>query len=240
MSTEVMNKPKKECFIICPIGDDGSATRARSDKVLRHIIQPAAKECGYVEEHIVRADKMPRPGVITSQVIHCLIDANLVVADLSDCNPNVFYELAVRHVLKKPVVQLMQAGQRIPFDIAQMRTISYDLTDPDNVIVSRDQLIQQIRIAETTPTDADNPISAGIQLDNLVRSDNPLARSHAEIIAMLQDLYAQVGEVLAYRGGKSPERMKVGVERVKVRDFFSQVVEIKEEDDHAHTTRSSR
>lgn len=110
MTGEAEPKPEPDtriCFVVGPIGDEGSETRRRSDQLLRHIIEPAAKECGYAQ--IIRADHMPALGVITSQIIESLMDSPLVVADLTEHNPNVFYELAIRHALKKPIVQLIQA-----------------------------------------------------------------------------------------------------------------------------------
>jgi hypothetical protein len=53
----------------------------------------------------------------------------LVVADLSFHNPNVFYELALRHALGKPTVHVIRTQDRIPFDIEQFRTIRIDTTD---------------------------------------------------------------------------------------------------------------
>lgn len=95
---------KKICFVIAPIGEEGSETRKRSDQILKYIIAPAATECGYEPK---RADSFATPGIITKQIIEQLIDAPLVIADLTDYNPNVFYELAVRHAVRKPVVQLI-------------------------------------------------------------------------------------------------------------------------------------
>lgn len=160
-----------------------------------------------------------------------LVEARLVIADLTDHNPNVFYELAVRHAMKKPVVQLIQSGQRIPFDIAQMRTILYDLGDPDNVVVSRDQLIEQIRAVEANPTDVDNPISSGIQLQNLVRSDNPLAKSHAEIIATLQELRALTLTALTTRDREISTK-KNQVQYLQPMEIFSDAVVIEEGEDN--------
>jgi len=134
------------CFVIAPIGDDGSEIRSWSDKVLRHIIEPAAKACNY--QKVIRADKISRPGLITSQIIQHLIDDSLIIADLTSHNPNVFYELAVCHVLRKPVVQLIRIGQSLPFDIAQSRTIVFDLYDPDSLVSCKDQLIEQIQAVE--------------------------------------------------------------------------------------------
>lgn len=180
----------KKCFVVAPIGDEGSETRRRSDQVFKHVITPATKECGY--QTPVRADKISEPGIITSQVIQHLIDDELVIADLTGKNPNVFYELAVRHTVKKPVVQLIQSGELIPFDVAPIRTISVDLRDIDSVAACRDEIIKQIHSVEEDPTKVDSPISVAIDLQVLHRSENPLEKSNAEIISMLQDLASKL------------------------------------------------
>jgi hypothetical protein len=79
---------RKTCFFIAPIGLEGSDVRVRSDQVLKHIVAPAARECGY---DTIRADQISEPGIITSQVIQHVVEDPLVVADLTDRNPNVFY-----------------------------------------------------------------------------------------------------------------------------------------------------
>ncbi len=61
----------KICFVIGPIGDEGTEKRRQSDQVLNYIIAPAVKECGY---EAIRADKISEPGIITSQIIQHLID----------------------------------------------------------------------------------------------------------------------------------------------------------------------
>ena len=101
-----MDEPKrKTCFVICPIGEEGTDIRERSDEILDEVITPAVTECGY--ESPVRADKISIPGIITSQIIQQIIDADLVIADLTKHNANVFYELAVRHCVQKPVILLI-------------------------------------------------------------------------------------------------------------------------------------
>jgi hypothetical protein len=70
---------EKICFVIAPIGAPGSETRKRSDQVLKHIICPAAADRGYTA---VRADEIPEPGIITTQVIDQIVSVPLVVADL--------------------------------------------------------------------------------------------------------------------------------------------------------------
>jgi hypothetical protein len=187
------------CFVVAPIGEEGSETRTRSDQVLNHIIAPAAEECGY---EALRADKISEPGIITSQVIQHLVDDPLLIADLTGHNPNVFYELAVRHAVRKPVVQIIQAGERIPFDVAGTRTIELDHRDLDSVARCHQEMVRQIRTVEKDVSQVDTPISVAIDLQSLRRSENPLEKSNAEIIAMLQELRAAVSDIAK---GAGPE-----------------------------------
>lgn len=186
------NGNKKICFVIAPIGAEGSTDRVRSDQVLKHIITPAAFECGYDS---LRADKISEPGLITSQVIQHIVTDPLVIADLSGHNPNVFYELALRHALKKPVVQIIQATEKIPFDLAASRTIFVDHHDLDSAAKAKEEIIKQIRSVEQNPTDVDTPISVAVELQSLRQSDNPLEKSNAEILTTLQALRNMVEEL---------------------------------------------
>jgi hypothetical protein len=104
---------KRTCFVICPIGEEGSDNRKRSDKVLKHIFRKALAD----KYEVTRGDEIDEPGMITSQVLRAVQDADLVVADLTGHNPNVFYELAVRHAMEKPIIHLIDPRlSKIPFD----------------------------------------------------------------------------------------------------------------------------
>ena len=144
-----MPKEKGVRFIIAPIGPPGSDDRDRSDKVLKYIVTPAAGACGY---KTIRADQISSPGIITLQIIQHLRDDPLVIADLTGRNPNVFYELAIRHILGKPILQIIQVGETIPFDISQIRTIEFDHHDLESAERCREELIRQIRSIQNDPT----------------------------------------------------------------------------------------
>ena len=116
---------EKVCFMITPIGKEGSDVRKNADEVLDYIVNPICKEYGY---SVVRADKMANSGLITKAIIEQIITADLVIADLTGNNPNVFYELAIRHSYRKPTIQIVKGEIDIPFDVANMRTISYETT----------------------------------------------------------------------------------------------------------------
>jgi|GEM_PF-651639 hypothetical protein len=182
----------RECFVISPIGEAESETRKRSDQVLRHIIRPAVEECGY---KAVRADEIDKPGIITSQVIQHVVSDPLVIADLSETNPNVFYELAIRHAIKKPLVQIIQKGERIPFDIAGTRTIHFDHRDLDSVDEAKKGIIEQVKWVEQNPSDIETPISLSLDLQVLRQSEDPENRSLAEIVALINSMRLGIGKL---------------------------------------------
>lgn len=147
---------EKRCFVIAPIGLPGSIIRRRSNKILRKIIRPAVEECGYAA---VRADEIDHPGLITRQVVRRIRDDQLVVADLTGQNPNVFYELAIRHLLRKPLIQLIDSGEEIPFDVRDMRTIEINHRNSKGVEEAKQAIVNQIRKFNKGLTRLETPIS---------------------------------------------------------------------------------
>src|ERR1017187_5104350 len=87
---------EKHCFIIMPIAKDGSEEHSYY-KALYDELKFAIAPLGF---SVTRADEVPKSGAITKDVIIRLAKADLVVADLTNVNPNVFYELGVRHSLR--------------------------------------------------------------------------------------------------------------------------------------------
>lgn len=151
----------KICFYITPIGQPESADRKHSDLFLGSIVEPAMEELGL---EVVRADQIAKPGMITAQVIEYVTKAKLVIADLSHHNPNVFYELALRHASRLPTVQLIRLSDTIPFDLDQFRTIRIDDTTIYDFVpkleVYRSEVANQARQALADPEAVDNPVSA--------------------------------------------------------------------------------
>ena len=158
-----MPEPKL-CFVIAPIGEPDSDTRKRSDQVLQYVITPAVSQVGYEP---IRADQIDKPGIITNQVIQHIVSDPLVVADLTEHNPNVFYGLAVRHTLRLPLVQIIGVKDSIPFDVASARTIKVDHNDLDSVNTAIGEIVRQIRALEADPSGFDTPISAALDLSHI-------------------------------------------------------------------------
>lgn len=148
------------CFYIAPIGDENSEARKHSDLFLGSIVEPALEP---FQLKVVRADAIDKPGIITRQIIDYIMRSRLVIADLSFHNPNVFYELALRHAVKLPIVQLIRASDRVPFDVNQMRTIQIDTTDIYSLVPRIDsyraEVANQVRRALEADHIVDTPIS---------------------------------------------------------------------------------
>ncbi|HEX8467662.1 MAG TPA: hypothetical protein VF620_07650 [Allosphingosinicella sp.] len=149
------------CFFIGPIGEEDSEHRKHSDLMLESLIRPALEPFGL---EVKRADEIQNPGLINKQIFEYLLKSRLAIADLSYHNPNVFYELAIRHARNLPVVQLIRKADRIPFDINQSRTIVVDTTDLFSFVPKietyKAEISSHVRRALEDPSSADNPFSA--------------------------------------------------------------------------------
>lgn len=187
---------KKICFVIAPIGEEESEVRKRSDQILKHVIEPSASECGY---KTIRADKIDKPGIITSQVIQHVVEDPLIIADLTGHNPNVFYELAIRHAIRKPFIQIIKKGERIPFDVAGTRTINVDHRDLDSVGEAKNEIVNQIKFLEQDASNIETPISVSLDLQILRQSDDPEHRSLADIMSTLTELPSRIEERFSER-----------------------------------------
>jgi hypothetical protein len=157
----------------------------RTKQVLRHLLRKVLEPHGY---KVVRADEIDDEGLITNQIIEHLLEDDLVIADLTGANPNVFYELAVRHAARKPIVHLITAGETIPFDVANMRAIVYALDDPDVLEEAQEELARKVAAIEQSDGAGPNPITAARDVWLLRASDEPQVREAGELLALVSDL----------------------------------------------------
>lgn len=131
----------KNCFIVCPIGSEDSPQRKRSDIVLKHIIDPV---CNALDFKVIRVDKLHDVDRIDNTIIEHLNDADLVIADMTEHNPNAFYEMGFRHALGKPLIPIMEEGTKLPFDVANLRTITYATNDLEKADAAKERLHETI------------------------------------------------------------------------------------------------
>jgi tetratricopeptide (TPR) repeat protein len=109
------------------------------NRVFREYIEPALTEAHF---EVFRADEEMRAGNIRTDMFQQLLIADLVVVDLSIDNPNVWYELGVRHALRsRGVIQIVTQREQMPFDVYTDRMIRYHTKDgvPDPEFLQQDK-----------------------------------------------------------------------------------------------------
>jgi len=160
------------CFVIGPIGDRLAGVGTPERQVYEHAIQvwenvilPACEATGLKP---LRADHISRSGEIVEQVCRHLRDADLVIADLTGANPNVMYELGLRHTISRPTIQIGERG-RLPFDISAIRTLQFKRSESGFIDV-RYQLVEAIKTALTEGCD---PVTATRVWNNLPSDPHP-------------------------------------------------------------------
>jgi hypothetical protein len=165
----------RQCFVISPIGQEGSDIRRHADEVLKHIIVPAMAKC---EIKPVRSDDLSTPGRISEQMFQHLLRDDLCIALLTGNNPNVFYELAIAHSARRPVIIMAEKGTELPFDITDLRCVFYDLW-PSEII---DRTYVNLLVAQIEQIKAANwivpPVSAEFRQQSDDDPSNP-ARTHS-------------------------------------------------------------
>jgi hypothetical protein len=93
------------------------------DTIYREVIKPEAE---LLQFQVVRIDELARPGIIFEDIKREIAESNVVIAEITAPNQNVFYELGYAHALNKPTILLAQRGKELPFDIRSYRVIFYD------------------------------------------------------------------------------------------------------------------
>lgn len=175
----------KRCFMITPIGEIGSAARKQADFVF-HFLESACEDRGIKLE---RADKMAGSSMITTRIFEAVSSAELCVADLSNLNANVFYELGVRHSLRLPVIHIAHESTPLPFDNAQHDTIFYDLSDVNSMTkLQRSVTAELSRIGEDGYA-VSNPLTHALGAITVLQSEDPkdqLVAQLAERISILE------------------------------------------------------
>lgn len=120
-----MANKEKKCFVITPIGEDNSEIRRHMDGIIDQAIKPAIGD----KFEIIVAHRDYKIGSINDRVIKCIYESDLVIANLTNLNPNVMFELAMRYSFGKPAIVIAQKDTVLPFDITTENTAFY-INDP--------------------------------------------------------------------------------------------------------------
>lgn len=141
-SDAMQPRDRPHAFVVMPFGRKQAADGRWIDfnQIYAQLIKPCLEAAGF---EAFRADEETTSGDILTDMFQELLLADLVIADLSIDNANVFYELGIRHALRKRGVVHIQAGRAyMPFDIFNVRTVPYHCDDsgsPDPQTLEKDR-----------------------------------------------------------------------------------------------------
>jgi hypothetical protein len=198
------------CFVVGPIGKDGSPERKHADLLLHAVIKEVleGEEFGY---KVKRADEDADPGMIGDRVISDIIHAELVVADLTDLNPNAFYELGIRHSTLKPTIHVAKSNTQLPFDNVAHRTIFIDLADWQSIQRGRTQLAGSARAIQDPGFQVSNPITQANASFEMRQSSDPRDRVIAELQERVRALEIRSPDFTATRSEGNLRPVEVGL-----------------------------
>ena len=127
----------KTCFFVSPIGDPGSDERKNSDRIMNYIVKPVCEGKGYQTK---RADDFRGSHTITETILRQLRESDLVIAEVTNPNPNVYFETGYRWCTGKATVLLNESGNRLPFDIDKICMLFYSVALPEHIEHARGEL----------------------------------------------------------------------------------------------------
>ncbi|WP_169252882.1 hypothetical protein [Brevibacterium sp. 'Marine'] len=212
-----INQDQPSCFVISPIGSKGSTVREDADTVLKHLIRKSLEP----KFQVIRGDEDTNPGSITSRIVASILEADLIVADLSGHNANVFYEVAIAHGYRKAIVHIERDGEKPPFDLQDMRLVTYDTTKPDSLDEARATLAKYAEAAMSRPNDALTPLSHSQQFLAYSKSENPIENSMAVLLGEVRELRSEIRGP----GTQFDRRETVEADRRQLATILSRIVD---------------
>lgn len=173
------------CFVIMPFG-------GYFDSYYSDIYKPAIETVGLCAK---RADDLYRPSTIIQDIWTYTKEAKLVIADLTDKNPNVFYELGLAHALAKPAILITNSMMDIPFDLRALRVIEYDKNLPNWGQILKAKIESAIK--ETIDSPVNSVLPAFMDTNDIAK--NKIAISEKDFLELKRDYELLKSEVRSDR-----------------------------------------
>jgi O-acetyl-ADP-ribose deacetylase (regulator of RNase III) len=133
------------CFVIMPFGDkvDSDGKVIDFNKIYTYLIKNTVEGLGIT---CVRCDEIAESGWIHAKMFEHIYQSDVAITDITSLNPNVLYELGVRHALAESVtVLLRRKGTAIPFNIQGFQVIEYDPEDIASVEEAKKKIVDFIK-----------------------------------------------------------------------------------------------
>jgi hypothetical protein len=202
--------PDQIAFMVMPFGRKATGLTEKDapadidfDALWERVYQPILEERGY---KAVRADR-DAGALIISEMIQRLAIADLVVADITIANANVYYEVGVRHAAKEKGCVLVGAEWARPvFDLAQMRAVRFPLADGDVSDATAKEARDKLRDGIAGLVDGVSPVFSAVP--GFPDSDAERASAFADAVAELSDFEAEIRAVRAAPDAQRKDRVR--------------------------------
>ena len=202
---------KNTAIVITPIGTKDSSVRRSTEGLLKTAVKPALNEVGF---EVSVAHEIAEPGSITHQIIQHLLEDTIVIANLTGLNPNVMYELAVRHAARLPVVIIAETGTILPFDIADERTVFF-VNDMAGVEEFKPHLIKAVMEAVKSE-ELTNPVYRVIA-GKVIREMQTTSDTDKFILNKLDTIQEKIVSISRYQAAASVSASKAkGIHHIKL------------------------
>jgi len=153
-----MSEMDSKCFVIMPFSKSSEEhTEKYWTDHFNKLLKPSIEELGVktYRVEVIRED-------IIRKIIQSLVTSQIVVADLTDHNPNVFWELGVRQSFKHNTITIAEEGTQLPFDVSSKATIFYDLSNEDKLAHFKSNLKEAIKDCIANPEKSDSHVLESI------------------------------------------------------------------------------
>jgi hypothetical protein len=176
-SRQTAKPPDKQdiCFIMMPFGE-------WFDYYYETIYFPAIEAADLIPK---RADDLYRPSAIVHDIWALTQQARVILADLSEKNPNVFYELGLAHAIAKPVILVTESIDDVPFDLRSLRVLAYNKNEPDWGERLKEKIEGSIREVLNSPLESVLPTFLKIKESS---STTTVTKAEKDLIALRQDM----------------------------------------------------
>jgi hypothetical protein len=192
----------KKAFVLMPFAEELS-------DVYRYLIADGLTNAGY---DVKRADDILSQNNILSDIVSGIVSSDLIVADLTGANPNVYYELGIAHALNKNVILLTQDIKELPFDLRSYRVVSYSLHFA-KMNQAKEELCELASEAIKGKLPFGNPVKdfCGTKYniaENLISDSNDLEEDSEADCGLLdyrvklEDGFEELGQIVAAVGSK--------------------------------------
>lgn len=203
---------EKTAFLISPIGSDGTETRVKVDGLI-DVIAPVLKK---FELELLASHKISKSGSINKQIIEHLLYDKLVICNLTNLNPNVMYELGIRHSKMLPVILVAEKGTDNPFDVSDMRTIAYE--DKFRGVKTFKRELRKA-IKETLEAEnQDNPVSAVVGRDSIIKMVETKGTNTQKILyQQVAELHDKMDRMISNQNAGDQSKRVLGLSSVEYR-----------------------